>query len=113
MTLGEKQRFLCGSLTCIEAAAYALGYSLVREDAKRAESVHGKFGVKGSYASAHSVHKKKLAQDYSIFKDGEYLEGDAADLIFSVLHDVADVLCLAKRIEGDLGHFSMEFEGYR
>ena len=113
MGIGTKQRDLCKALTVIETAAVSLGYDLVREDARRDTRVHGEFGEKKSYASAHSVHKLKLAQDYSLFKSGGYITGQEADLVFGKLHDIGDVLGLAKRINGDLGHFSKEHNGYR
>ncbi len=113
MTTGDKQRHLCYVLAHMELYAFLMGFSLVREDARRATSVHGKFGEKKSYAAAYSVHKLKLAQDYSIFKNGRYLQGKEADEAFNFLHDFVDRLGLAKRIKGDLGHFSMEHQGYR
>ena len=112
MKLGEKQRKLCRILNTLETFAFESGYELVREDARRAEEVHGKWGVKKSYASAFSVHKIKLGQDYSLFKGGKYLTGDAADEFFAMMHDLGDELGLAPRITGDLGHFSMEHGGY-
>lgn len=110
--LGDKQRLLCRILNTLETFAFESGYELVREDARRAPEVHGKWGEKGSYASAFSVHKVKLAQDYSVFKNGRYLEDDEADEIFDMMHDLGDELGLAPRITGDLGHFSMAHGGY-
>lgn len=112
-TIGEKQRHFCKSLTRIEILAYSLGYELVREDAFRDTRLHGGWGVKSGYSAAYSVHKIKLAQDYSVFLDGVYLTGHGADNAFNKMHDLGDKLGLAERIDGDLGHFSMEHQGYR
>jgi len=111
--LGDKQRKLCRILNALESFVFALGYDLVREDAKRNPKVHGKFGVKIGYSAAYSVHKLKLAGDYSLFKGDIYITGKEADNIFGLMHDVGDKLGLAKRINGDLRHFSMECQGYR
>jgi len=114
MPLGEKQIKLCRALNVIEAFFFAMGYDPVREDARRAEEVHGKFGVKSSYSAAFSVHKLKLAQDYTIKRDGKYpLPEKEEARILNQAHDIGDMLGLAKRINGDLGHFSMEHQGHR
>jgi len=113
LKLSEKQIKLCHALNSIERWAFGLGYDLVREDAYRNPVVHGEFGIKKSYAAAYSVHKLKLAQDYSVFRNGKYVTGEEANRVFNLMHDHADTLGLAERIPGDLGHFSMEHQGHR
>ena len=60
-----------------------------------------------------STHYVKLGQDLNIFKDGIYLKGKAAEEAHSKLHDYWDFLGGAKRIEKDLNHYSLLWEGRR
>lgn len=113
MKLGEMQRHLGAALPVLELYMQFQGYQLVSEDAYRNPTVYGKFGEKKFYAARYSVHKLKLARDYSVFKDGVYLTKKKANVAFSMMHDLADTMGLAKRIPGDLGHFSMQFGVHR
>lgn len=73
MTLGQKQRMFVQMVGKLIAYAYEKGYELTFGDAYRDPRVHGAVGVKGSYSSANSVHKERLAVDFNLFKNGEYL----------------------------------------
>lgn len=72
-TLGQKQRRFTKMVGKLIDFAYANGYELTFGDAYRDPRVHGAVGVKGSYSSANSVHKDRLAVDFNLFKDGKYL----------------------------------------
>tara|TARA_R110000868_G_scaffold275405_1_gene535139 strand:- start:331 stop:471 length:141 start_codon:yes stop_codon:yes gene_type:complete len=37
--------------------------------------VHGNVGEKKSYSAANSLHKQRLAVDFNLFRDGQYLTG--------------------------------------
>ncbi|HYG44026.1 MAG TPA: M15 family metallopeptidase [Bordetella sp.] len=73
MTLGQKQRQFAQMVGRLITWAYAHGYELTFGDAYRDPRVHGAVGIKGSYGAANSVHKERLAVDFNLFKDGEFL----------------------------------------
>jgi len=73
MTVGNSQREFTLDVAHLVFRAYELGYELTYGDAYRDPRVHGEFGVKGSYASKDSEHKRRLAVDFNLFKDGKYL----------------------------------------
>lgn len=73
MTLGQKQRKFTRMIAQLIEYAYANGYELTFGDAYRDPRLHGDVGVKKSYSSANSLHKSRLAVDFNLFKDGQYL----------------------------------------
>lgn len=73
MTLGQKQRLFTRLTGLLIEYAYQNGYELTYGDAYRDPRVHGSVGVKKSYSGANSVHKNRLAVDFNLFKNGEYL----------------------------------------
>lgn len=52
---------------------YAEGYEVTLGDAFRDPRVHGEWGEKKSYSHPESNHKRRLAIDLNLFKDGVYL----------------------------------------
>ena len=73
MTLGKKQRLFTRMIAKLIEYAYANGYELTFGDAYRDPRLHGDVGVKKSYSSAKSLHKSRLAVDFNLFKNGQYL----------------------------------------
>ena len=73
MTLGQKQRKFTRMIAQLIEYAYANGYELTFGDAYRDPRLHGDVGVKKSYSSANSLHKSRLAVDFNLFKNGQYL----------------------------------------
>ncbi len=73
MTLGDKQRLFTRLVVILMQYAYLMGYEITFGDAYRDPRVHGEFGTRVGYGQANSFHKKKLAIDLNLFKDGEYL----------------------------------------
>jgi len=73
MTLGQKQRNFTMMVSLLIQYAYEQGYELTLGDAYRDPRVHGPVGSKESYSSSQSLHKSRLAIDFNLFKDGEYL----------------------------------------
>ena len=78
--------------------AILLGYELTDGDAYR--------DSRCSYGHPKSLHRKRLAQDFNIFKDGVLLEGASAEKAHGELHDFWDFLGGNKRIAADLNHYS-------
>lgn len=82
--------------------AAELGYGLTFGDAYR----DGR-AFKGTepYGAEFSNHKKRLAVDFNIFKDGSYLLGKEADEGHNLLHDYWDEIGGGERITWDLNHY--------
>lgn len=77
-SLGQKQRRFVRLVGLLIEYAYQQGYELTFGDAYRDPRVHGEVGQKKSYSSANSVHKSRLAVDFNLFKNGEYLTSTEA-----------------------------------
>ena len=52
---------------------FSQGYGCTLGDAYRDPRVHGGYGEKRGYGAADSFHKKRLAIDLNLFKDGHFL----------------------------------------
>ena len=76
LSLGETQRILPLMVRDLITFAYAEGYELTFGDAYRDSRVFGSFGSKkeGAYGKWKSNHKRRLAIDFNLFKDGVYLK---------------------------------------
>lgn len=73
MTLGQKQRKFTRMIADLICFAYSQGYELTFGDAYRDPRVHGHVGQKKSYSSANSLHKERLAVDFNLFNNDQYL----------------------------------------
>lgn len=78
MSLGNKQRLFTLAVSKLIVWAYAHGYELTFGDAYRDPRLHGEVGEKKAYGHSKSAHKKRLAVDFNLFKDGKYLSTTAA-----------------------------------
>ena len=65
MTLGQKQRKFTLMVANLIEYAYEQGYELTFGDAYRDPRV--------TYGHPNSLHRSRLACDFNLFKDGEYL----------------------------------------
>jgi hypothetical protein len=101
MILGEKQEMFSLMIAKLIIHAYELGYKI------RLGEGYDDDGIGHTKGSTHYV---KLGQDINLFKDGVYLT-DGKD--HNELHDYWDMLGGAKRIEKDLNHYSLEWQGVR
>lgn len=73
MTLGEKQRRFTRMVGYLIEWAYENGYELTLGDGYRDPRVFGQVGEHRGYGRPRSLHKKRLAIDLNLFKDGTYL----------------------------------------
>ena len=73
MSVGSTQKEFTLDIASLIFFAYEQGYELTFGDAFRDPRVHGRYGEKESYATADSEHKRRLAVDFNLFKDGKYL----------------------------------------
>lgn len=58
------------------------------------------------YGHPKSLHRKRLAVDLNVFRDGIYLQGESARKAHEVLHDFWDAIGGNPRITSDLNHYS-------
>jgi len=73
MKLLDKQHEFIRCIGLLISYAYSKNYKLTEGDAYRDPRVHGELGEKKSYSSANSCHKLRLAMDFNLFVDGEYI----------------------------------------
>ena len=93
--------------------AFELGYEITLGDAFRDERVHGAFGVKLGYGHPKSGHKKRLAIDLNLFKDGEYLEGTEAHRELGEWWEQQHPQARWGGRFNDGNHYSFEYEGIK
>jgi hypothetical protein len=74
VTLRETQSEFTRLVARLIDKAYELGFEVTLGDAYRDPRVHGEVGVRKSYSHPKSAHKRRLAIDLLLFKNGEYLE---------------------------------------
>jgi len=89
-------------------AKFVLKYDLTFGDAYRDPRVHGEVGINKSYSSAYSNHKRRLAVDFNIFVDGQYV---TADKYYKSLHKFWSLIG-GITLNDDLNHFSILYKGY-
>lgn len=97
MTLGQKQEEFSGMLGKLIVWAYEQGYRIRMGDV---------FAHDGH--RPNSNHYKKLAADLYIFKPGASEQDMEAH---RRMHDAWDALGGAPRIENDMNHYSVKWEG--
>lgn len=73
MSLREQQSQFARMVYDLMGFAFRNGYELTFGDAYRDPRLHGEFGKKKGYGAAKSFHKKRLAIDLNLFKDGLWL----------------------------------------
>ena len=111
MTLFETQVLFASKVPLLINKAFELGYQVTLGDAFRDPRVHGAFGTKGGYGHPSSNHKRRLAVDLNLFKDGVFL---------TTTQDHQKLGEFWESIGGtwggrfnDANHYSMEFGGIK
>lgn len=74
VTLGQAQRRFTLAVGKLILRAYELGYELSLGDAYRDPRVFGMIGQARGYGRARSNHKRRLAVDLNLFREGVYLD---------------------------------------
>lgn len=108
LKLSELQQAFTYADALLRLHAHSLGYGLTLGRGYASEAANAADG-----GHRRSLHLYRLAQDYNIFKDGEYLQGEAAEKAHNELHDYWDKLGGAGRIPRDLNHYSFAYGGMR
>jgi len=113
MSLSKKQRVFTRCVGEIIDFAYSKGYELTFGDAYRDERVHGKWGEKKSYSAGKSCHKVRLAVDFNLFVNDQWIS-DGSHPAWKVIGDYWENLNNDAKhggIFGDSNHFSFEYNG--
>jgi len=105
MKLSQKQQRFTRAINLLVCYANYAGYELTYGDAYRSPEV--------KYGHPESCHRNRLAVDFNVFKDGEFLTSKQAKEAHNNLHNAWDFLGGAKRIKKDLNHYSFEHNGIR
>lgn len=113
VTLGQKQRGFTLMVAKLVIYAYEHGYELTFGDAYRDPRVHGSVGVTkvGAYGRANSVHKERLAVDFNLFKDGQYLTASEDYTQLGEFWESIGGAWGGRFASPDGNHFSIEHEG--
>ena len=110
-SLREKQWRFVKMLSQLVAKADELGYELTLGDAYRDPRLHGPMGTKLGYGHPKSCHKLRLAQDYNLFKDGEYLPATSDYEPLGLFWESLGGTWGGRFRDGN--HFSLEHEGVK
>ncbi len=111
MSLGSEQKLFTKMVGQLIGWAYENGYELTFGDAYRDPRVFGPVGTKEGYGRKFSNHKRRLAIDFNLFKDGVWLT------------ETEDHKPLGEYLESlggswgghfdDGNHYSLEYQGHR
>ena len=111
MSLGEEQRLFTKMVAQLITWAYENGYELTFGDAYRDPRVFGRPDTKKGYGRRSSNHKRRLAIDFNLFKDGTWL---------TETEDHEPLGQYWESIGGSWGghfndgnHYSLEYKGFR
>ena len=107
MTLGKKQE-LFARLECqLRMRVLLAGYDIRLGHVYRSREEAIKFGKE------NSVHRKKIAIDYNLFKHGTFLTTTAAHRPFGEWWEQQHPLCRWGGRFGDGNHYSLEHNGVK
>ena len=102
MTHSEKRILFSTSLAKLVLYMNQLGYGVAIDYVKRCDDC--------KVNSKNSVHPDGLAADLNLYVDGVYITIPEAHV---KPHDYWDIMGGAKRIKGDMNHYSFEHNGRR
>ena len=113
MKLGDLQRLFAKLITEHSQWLLDKGYEFTDGDAFRDPRSHGKIGEKKAYGRRNSNHKRRLARDINLFKDGKWLTKTGDHAISGARWEARHPLCRWGGHYDDGNHYSMEYKGYQ
>ncbi len=113
MSLGNEQRLFVKMVGQLIAWAYEHGYELTFGDAYRDPRVFGPMGTKEGYGRASSNHKRRLAIDFNLFKDGVWLTATEDHRPTGEYWESIGGTWGGRFSNPDGNHYSLEYQGYR
>lgn len=93
--------------------AFARGFEVTLGDAYRDPRVHGALGVKMGYGHRSSAHKRRMAIDLNLFKDGVFQESTEAHKPLGEWWKKQHPLARWGGDFNDGNHYSFEYEGVK
>lgn len=105
MGLVDKQSRFTECVAILLAYAFKQGYQVTLGDAYRDPRV--------PYGHMASCHRKRLAIDLNIFKDGRYLQANGEYDDLGIFWESLDPMASWGGRFGDDGHFSFEHNGIK
>lgn len=120
MTLGEKQRLFTRYIGMLIAFAYKQGYELTFADAYRSPE-QAAANAKSGAGISNSLHGKRLAVDFNLFVNGQYITdsmghkplGEYWKSLDPLNRWGGDFKDKAGKPKPDGNHYSMEHEGVK
>ena len=114
MTLGQKQRAFTAHIGKLILWAYENGYELTFADAYRDPRLAALNAADGK-GIANSLHGKRLAVDFNLFKDGQYLtDSEAHRPLGEFWKSLHPDCCWGGDFKSrDGNHYSMQYQGIK
>lgn len=109
LSLRAKQSKFVGMVGQLIAYAYSHGYELTLGDGYRDPRVFGALGESKGYGKANSNHKIRLAIDFNLFKDGNFLSSTEAHRPLGEFWESIGGSWGGRFNDGN--HYSLEHEG--
>lgn len=113
MGLREKQSKFLLMISELIQYADSLGYQLTVGDAYRDPRAFGKQGSESVYGRRVSCHKLRLAMDFNLFKDGEYLTASSDHLPLGLFWEAMGGTWGGRLKHPDGNHYSLEHLGVK
>ncbi len=110
MTLREKQSLFVGLVGQLIYEAHRQGYDLTFGDAYRSPEEAARLAKTGA-GIKRSLHCDRIAIDFNLFKNGEYLSQTMDHLPLGEWWEQQHPLCRWGGRFGDGNHYSLEHEG--
>lgn len=93
--------------------AFELGFEVTLGDAYRDPRVFGPLGQKRAYGHPNSAHKRRLALDLNLFRDGKFLEDSESHRPLGEWWERQHPLARWGGRFRDGNHYSFEHEGVK
>jgi hypothetical protein len=111
--MGEAQELFMQLLPRLIDYVHSQGYKLRGGDLFRDARAFGEVGVSMAYGHPKSGHKKRLAIDLNLFKNGAYLEKTEDHAPFGAWWKLQHELCRWGGDFKDGNHYSIEWDGIK
>lgn len=112
-TTGEAQRLFMRLLPRLIDYIHSKGYECTAGDAYRDPRVFGEVGERLGYGHPKSNHKRRMAFDVNLFKDGAYLSKTEDHKPFGEWWQKQHPLCRWGGEFEDGNHYSLEWDGIK
>jgi len=112
MTLRQQQSLFVQLKAKLIVYAYQLGYELTDGEAYRPPETAAFYAKQGK-GIKNSLHTKKLAQDFNLFKDGVYLSSSDSHRPLGEYWESLHPLCCWGGRFRDGNHYSMTYGGVK